>query len=184
MKTKLTVTLLSLAAALILQACTALPATGSGSTDVPLPVVSTSNPGVSSGFPTSTASDCLNTTSSTQSADCASTAYPAGTVVTPQADGSIILTLDNQGQTLVLHVGGSFLLKLGDVYTWTVTVADPSILSREPNVLVVKGAQGIYQAHKVGTTVLTADGDPVCRQSKPACGMPSILVQFTIEVQP
>jgi len=46
------------------------------------------------------------------------------------------------------------------------------------------GAQGIYLAHKPGTVTMTATGDPACRQSKPACMMPSIIFTLHIEVQP
>jgi hypothetical protein len=39
---------------------------------------------------------------------------------------------------------------------WTVGVADRTILRRVPNIAVVRGAQGVYEAHALGTTKLAA----------------------------
>jgi hypothetical protein len=102
---------------------------------------------------------------------------------TPGEPASQIVTLDNNGQTITLKIGERFLLKLGEEYNWTVTVADPSIASRVVNITVVRDAQGVYEAHKSGSTTLTASGDPVCRQAQPPCGMPSILFEITMVVQ-
>jgi hypothetical protein len=196
MKIKIKMLILVLAAGWVLQACAVLPASGSEATAAVSPQATASQPGVTVRFPTGTPADCSTTAGPTQSADCSGgvvdlpgTPAPSPDVevtqvVSPQPDGSLVLTLEDQNKYLVLPVGGSFLLKLGEVYDWTISVADPNIISREPNVTVIKGAQGIYLAHKVGMTVLSAAGDPVCRQSKPACGMPSILVSFNIEVKP
>jgi len=93
------------------------------------------------------------------------------------------ITLDNEGETIALRQGERFLLKLGEEYSWTVTVADQTILSRVVNVMVVRGAQGLYEARGTGTTTLTATGDPVCRQSQPPCTMPSRVFQINVEVQ-
>jgi hypothetical protein len=54
-----------------------------------------------------------------------------------------IVTLDHDGQAITLGTGESFLLKLGEEYNWTVTIADQSVLSRVKNVMVVRGAQGL-----------------------------------------
>lgn len=93
------------------------------------------------------------------------------------------VTLEDNGATLILTPGDRFLLELGDQYNWTVTVADPSVVSRVVNITVVKGAQGVYQALKAGNTMLTATGDPLCRQSTPPCELPSILFTLQIVVQ-
>lgn len=119
--------------------------------------------------------------SGTSSGGLAASATPGGS--TPAADMPEV-TLSSNRTTLTLHVGQAFLLKLGDIYIWNVQVADPAIVSREVNVLVVRGAQGIYQAHEAGTTRLTAQGDPACRKSVPACAMPSIAFQITLVVEP
>ena len=104
------------------------------------------------------------------------------TAVDPAAAGSIIITLADQGSTLKLVVGESFLLKLGEAYTWDITISDPNVLGRVRNIAVVRGAQGVYEALQAGTVTLTAAGDPLCRQSQPACGMPSIQFKITVMV--
>jgi hypothetical protein len=94
------------------------------------------------------------------------------------------ITLADNGSTITLSVGQTFLLDLGDGYTWEVEVDDPGILSREVNILVIKGAQGIYKANAPGTTALTATGDPLCRQSTPPCMAPSIAFHVQVIVHP
>lgn len=105
------------------------------------------------------------------------------TPITADASGQTIITRDAQGQTINMAVGQSFLLQLGEGYTWDIVISDQSVLDRDKNIAVVKGAQGVYEALKAGTVTVSASGDPLCRQSKPACGMPSIQVEFTVIVK-
>jgi hypothetical protein len=94
------------------------------------------------------------------------------------------ITLDDKGKTFHLKVGESFLLNLGtDVYNWTVTVDNESVLHLKMGVMVIKGAQGIYDALAPGTVNLSASGDPICLQSNPPCASPSILFTVTIIVK-
>ena len=102
---------------------------------------------------------------------------------TPAEVPDQVVTLDNDGQTITLQIGERFLLQLGEDYDWTVTVADPTILSRVGNVLVVRGAQGLYEAHEPGSTTLTASGDPACRRLQPPCARPSRLFEVSVEVK-
>jgi hypothetical protein len=116
-----------------------------------------------------------------------------GTVFTPEpptdtpADttvgGTTVVTLDDRGKTIELAVGQSFLLKLGENFDWTVNITDQTVISRVRNIMVVRGAQGVYDALKAGTVMLTATGDPPCRQLHPACGAPSLLFEVTIVVK-
>jgi len=104
---------------------------------------------------------------------------------TPSISGNIIsesgITFDDKDKTFNLKVGDSFLLNLGmDVYDWTVSTDNENVLRMRMGVMVIKGAQGIYEALAPGTAILTATGDPHCRQSKPACGIPSIIFTVTI----
>ncbi len=93
------------------------------------------------------------------------------------------VTLDENGATITLKAGESFLLDLGDAFIWQdVRVSDAAVLSRRVNVLVIRGAQGIYEAHQAGAVTLTAVGDPACRQSHPACAVPSIIFKITVLV--
>lgn len=93
-----------------------------------------------------------------------------------------VITLDDNGKTITLQVNETFLLKLGEEYDWNITVDDQAVLSRKVNVLVVRGAQGIYEAHKLGRTTLSAIGDPPCRRATPPCAAPSRLFRLYIVV--
>ena len=90
---------------------------------------------------------------------------------------------NDQGKTITMNTGDSFLLQLGDVYTWDISISDQAILSRVMNIAVIKGAQGVYIAHQPGTVTLIAAGDPLCRQSQPPCMMPSIAFKVTVVVK-
>ncbi len=93
-----------------------------------------------------------------------------------------VITLDDNGKTITLQVNETFLLQLGEGYDWNITVDDQAVLSRKVNVLVIRGAQGIYEAHKPGRTTLSAIGDPPCRRAKPPCAAPSRLFRLYIVV--
>lgn len=92
------------------------------------------------------------------------------------------VTLADQGKVFDMAEGDSFLLKLGDEYTWDISISDTNILRRVPNIAVVVGAQGIYRSYNPGTAFLTAIGDPVCRQSNPPCELPTIKFEITVNV--
>ena len=65
------------------------------------------------------------------------------------------LTPGDTGQAFVIGGGGTFLLDLGDG-SWTVQVGHPGVIARVPNVMVIRGAQGMYRAVAPGATSLTA----------------------------
>ncbi|VVB97406.1 Uncharacterised protein [uncultured archaeon] len=92
------------------------------------------------------------------------------------------VTLDDDGKTITLKVDETFLLKLGEGYDWNISIDDQSVISREVNVLVVRGAQGIYRAHIPGNATLTAVGDPACRKAVPPCAAPSRLFRLYVVV--
>ena len=92
------------------------------------------------------------------------------------------VTLADDGQTVTLAHGTSFLLALGGEYDWQIQVADEGIVSRVPNIAVIAGAQGVYAAKQPGQTTLTATGDPVCRTAQPPCGAPSRAFHIQIVV--
>ena len=91
-----------------------------------------------------------------------------------------IITLADNGRTITLMDNETFLLKLGEGYDWNITIDDQTIFSRVVNVLVVRGAQGIYVAHRPAT--LTAVGSPECLKSQPPCARPSILFKVFVVV--
>ncbi len=97
--------------------------------------------------------------------------------------GTVSITLAIDNQTLTLRVGETFILNLGEGYEWTVNIDDPTVVSRIPNILVIRGAQGIYQAHSTGQANLTASGEPSCRKTQPPCQAPSRLFRLTVVVK-
>jgi hypothetical protein len=106
----------------------------------------------------------------------------AGATPTETAPPGRTITLDDNGKTITLQVNESFLLQLGEGYDWNITIDDQTVLSRKVNVLVVRGAQGIYEAHKPGRTTLSAIGDPLCRRATPPCAAPSRLFRLYIVI--
>lgn len=92
------------------------------------------------------------------------------------------ITRDDNGRTLNLQVGERFLLDLGDTMEWQLQIDDPSVVSRVPNVLTIKGAQGLFEARQRGQTTLTATGDLPCRKAQPPCMAPSFLFRLQIVV--
>ncbi len=95
---------------------------------------------------------------------------------------SLVVTHADDGTTIVGRVGDRFLLQLGEEFNWTVAVSDPSIARRVPNVLVVRGAQGIYEAERVGETDVTAIGVLNCAPYQP-CPALAALFQVHISVR-
>ena len=92
------------------------------------------------------------------------------------------VTQANDLGTIQMHPGDTFLLMLGTGYNWDVTVSDTSVLSRVPNVTVIVGAQGIYQALLPGTVTLTAVGSLVCPPGV-ACPLLARIFRVTVVVQ-
>jgi hypothetical protein len=88
---------------------------------------------------------------------------------TPAPASSPTVTLADEGRTITLGIGDSFLLELGEDCDWTPTVGDQTVVSRAEGITVIQGAQGVYLALKAGKTTLTATGDPVCQESSPPC---------------
>lgn len=93
---------------------------------------------------------------------------------------TVNMTLEDNGKTIHMKPGARLLLDLGDAYTWDVKISDMAVLSRVKNVMVIRGAQGLYDAAQAGQSVITAHGDPTCLSAKPACAQPSI--EFTATV--
>jgi photosystem II stability/assembly factor-like uncharacterized protein len=94
-----------------------------------------------------------------------------------------VVTLSDDGGTIELSVGQRFLLDLSAGYDWTITVADPAIVSQVTDVLAIQGSQGLYEARSVGRTTVSAAGDPVCREAQPPCAAPSRAFSVQIVVK-
>ena len=108
---------------------------------------------------------------------------PVGAPVGGSTAETPTVTQADQGKTITLHVGKRFLLSLGEGYDWNVIIDKQDVVSRVIGILTVRGSQGLFEAHQPGTAALTATGDPLCRQSQPPCGQPSILFNVKIVVQ-
>jgi len=88
--------------------------------------------------------------SSTASRSAATTPVVGG-----QPPGLRTVTSSDDGKTISLAPGETFLLALGDG-DWTPEIDNQAIVSRVPNIAVVRGAQGVYSAHSAGTAHMTA----------------------------
>ena len=173
-------------------------------TQIPIPIVATSEPPVTSVTISSTSGPgCTcptGITTPTQSQSGGVSVPPMicncpAILVSPPSvshdDGSGSpnistdgITLADNGKTFILHPGDRFLLNLGmNTFDWTVDIDNQNVLSRVKGVMVIRGAQGIYEANSLGEALLTAIGNPLCRNSVPACEMPSIMFRITVIVK-
>jgi hypothetical protein len=157
-------------------------------TGTPDPVASTAfagaspvSGGVASGAPTPTETTPVSPAQPVAIVPVLPVGGPTAAPPAPVGQGPTV-TLTDDGMTVRLRVGDRFLLNLGDPYTWDVSIADPSIVSRVVNIAVVRGAQGVYEARAPGETRLQAVGDLPCRQSRPPCLAPSRLFRLVIVV--
>jgi hypothetical protein len=177
-----TITCSLLIAAVLMAACA--PAQSAGPTAAP---VSPTLPGISPSSTPDPSETPEATSTGTTSSSVSVTGVPSNplppTAETPSSDHSQV-TLADSGTSITLHVGQTFLLNLGDQYDWNINVADQTVLSRVKNIAVIRGAQGVYQALKAGTTTLMAGGDPPCRKSTPPCMRPSIAFELSVVVEP
>ncbi len=103
------------------------------------------------------------------------------TVTVPPLSTTRNVTPADKDQTLTFQVGQSFLLFLGDNYTWNVTADNPAVISRVPDVFAVPGSQGVFEAHQPGHTTLTAIGEPACRQEQIPCAAPPSM-SFSVQI--
>lgn len=113
----------------------------------------------------------------------------AYTVVVPNVAADTVpvtpiatVTLADDGSSIQMHPGDTFLLMLGTDYNWDVTVSDTSVLRRVPNITVIRGAQGIYEALQPGAVTLTAIGSLVCSPGTP-CPLLARVFRITVVVQ-
>ena len=197
---------LSLIALILLcvTACAPQPTIAPLLTQVPIPIVITSEPPVTS-VPLSSASVTvcmcptgIVTPSQSQGGgvgvppiicNCPAILLSPPAVGTDDGSGPLDITTNeitmaDNNKTFTMHPGDSFLLNLGmDTFDWTVDIDNENVLSSVKGVMVIRGAQGIYEANSLGQAQLTAIGNPLCQNSVPACEMPSILFRISVIVQ-
>lgn len=90
-----------------------------------------------------------------------------------------VYTLADNGQTATVHVNDMIILDLGTAYNWAVSVDNSNIV----NVINILTGKYLIVAKQVGGITLTATGDPKCRQSRPACAMPSRMFELYVDVR-
>ncbi|MGA7194437.1 MAG: hypothetical protein WBW94_12480 [Anaerolineales bacterium] len=189
---------------LIATACAPQPTVLPEATQLPIPVVITSEPPITSAVGSGTSMPiCICPTgivTPTQSQSGGIGLPPvicncpailvSPPVTTTETESSLQnistggITLADNGKNFIMHRGDSFLLNLGmDTFDWTVEIDNQNVLSRVKGVMVIRGAQGIYQAISLGQAVLKATGNPLCRNLVPACEIPSILFKIIVIVQ-
>ena len=117
----------------------------------------------------------------------AGTSLPLSTLAaaspTPSSGTPGVVTLRDQGRTIKLRVGQTFVLQLDQLHTWDIQIADQRVLGQVSDRREGPGAQGAYQALAPGQTTLEAQGEPACRAANPPCMLPTIAFSVTIVVQ-
>src|SRR5450759_1892266 len=104
--------------------------------------------------------------------------YTPSTV--PSEPAPVTITLANNNQSIILQVGQRFLLQLDDSNRWNVNIDNQDVISRLVNISVVKGAQGVYEAHKTGNALLSAVGTPVCDPTQGVCS--HLAIGFALQI--
>jgi hypothetical protein len=173
---------------LIVQACSTRSATETASPQEPAipPYTETSMPDLSQPLVETAKPEVIQSTAVILPALPTLTPF-AEITETPIEDNSnseIEITFDENGKIFNVKVGDSILLNLGtDLYAWTVNIDHENVLHLKMGVMVIQGAQGLYDAIAPGRAILSASGDPLCLNSHPACAMPSVFFSVTVNVK-
>ena len=97
--------------------------------------------------------------------------------------GGLVITIENVGETLAMKRKGSFLLALGERYTWKVENDPPDVITLNPNIVTEPGEQGLFVARRAGKATLRAIGDPACQTDSMPCSHPALLFTISIVVK-
>jgi hypothetical protein len=100
-----------------------------------------------------------------------------------ESTSASVIALEDNGKTFTFQVGDSFLLNLGAGYDWTVAVDNQDAVALKMGVMVIEGAQGVFDALAPGTATLQAVGEPGCLKSTPPCKIPTILFKVILTVE-
>ncbi len=167
--------ILILIAGILISACQA------GSLTPPISATGTIEPGATAGSSGSIgyASTAVSAGGSSQTA----VVMPTSTVPAAPAGVDKVITSADQNRTITLKVGQRVMFFLDAIYTWQITSNNPAVLAPGTGSPMPAGAVGLFEALAPGNVSLSASGDPACRLSKPACMMPSILLEFNFIVK-
>lgn len=109
---------------------------------------------------------------------------PVSPPIAPQPPGGArLVTLADNGQTIAVFRGTSFVLSLGRDLDWQAQIADEAIVSRDQTATPPADSQGVYIAKQEGQTTLTATGNPQCYTAVPRCLVPSRSFRITVVVK-
>jgi hypothetical protein len=101
----------------------------------------------------------------------------------PDYYGGLVINLDYVGQTLSMRPKQGFLLRLGDEFTWTVSLSPADVVTANNKVSLDLSEQGVFVARKRGYVTLTAIGTPTCLRQEPPCTRPNVLYKMFIVVE-
>jgi hypothetical protein len=90
-----------------------------------------------------------------------------------------MLTQSNNNTVVRIKQGEKFTLKLGEM-NWTIKVSDQGIIAPIKN--TTKGVQGEYQGKNPGTSIITAEGRPICKEGG-MCAQYIVSFKVTIIVE-
>jgi hypothetical protein len=92
------------------------------------------------------------------------------------------IVIDDNSKIITLTVGENVMLLLNkEPYEWTPSVLDSSIFQKVQDPPLMKGAQGIFQAKRPGTTELRAIGEIPCNRAEHPC-LPSSALLFAVTI--
>jgi hypothetical protein len=117
------------------------------------------------------------------------TGVPAGTEPTTDAppatdeSGELAITLADNGKTITLKTGQTFLLKLDMAFNWAIDLKGGDVIIQVMTFAPIPGAQGMYSANRPGTASISAIGSLPCHSETPPCMAPSPLFEVTLVVE-
>lgn len=107
------------------------------------------------------------------------TPVPVSHPVPPAPSGSHMITQSDNGKTVTFTKGDRFGIAMGDTLQWSLSLDPSGIVTRVPNIMTLRGEQGVYTATAVGTTTLHATGAPICTPGQ-AC--PQFRQEVTVNI--
>ena len=100
-----------------------------------------------------------------------------------QPDSGRVVSRSDDGKTITFRPGERFVVDLGAGYGWSVDVGAPGVVELVENVMVVDGAQGMYEAQKAGKTTVTGSGVPECMAASPPCEARTVKFKVSVQVR-
>jgi len=107
------------------------------------------------------------------------TPIPRPRATTVPASGQVTLGVSSRGETLTVIQGASIVLAAGSLYVLSHITYDPAVLADGG---LAREGTAVLQAVGVGATRWPSTASPRCRQARPACGLPSLLLTYTVYV--